>query len=134
MATFREVLLKSCEYYSTLQEKVEAAVESAESGDFHIVASMVVEFKDVLVEIKKIDRQLYTLSNATLIKENIELWNKRMQLIENNSEYHQKHLPHLQSIMALQQADLKTVKSGIRGMNGYHSGTNQTGSLISEST
>lgn len=134
MSTFKEVLLQSCDFYTTLQDKVKAAVDSAENGNFQAVASIVDEFMDVLAEIKKIDRKLYTLSNATLIKENIGLWNKRMQLIETNSDYHKKHLPHLQSIMAIQQADLKSVKSGIRGVNGYLSGTNHTGSLISEST
>ena len=134
MANFREVLLKSCEIYGLLHDKIKVAVRLAENGDFNAVASAVEEFKSILTEIQDIDQKLYTAADATLIRENKELWNKRSQLIEANSAFHQKNLPHLLSIMAIQKAELKKVKSGIRGMSGYQTGHKYTGELIKQST
>jgi hypothetical protein len=134
MANFLEVLLKSCDNYNILHSKIEAAVRFAETGNFNAVASTVEEFKSIFTEIKDIDRQLYALSNASLIKENIDLWNSRVQLIETNSAFHKKTLPHLLSIMALQQAELKKIKSGIRGMSGYQTGQKYAGALIKQSS
>ncbi len=134
MANFREILLNSCEIYQILQDKIEDAVCFAESGNFTEVASTVEEFNSILAELKDIDRQLYALANAALIKENISLWNDRVQLIETNSAFHTKKLPHLLSIMAFQQSELKKVKSGIRGTSGYQTGQKQTGALLKQSS
>lgn len=134
MDTFKEYLLESCNSYQKLHEQIEAATAFAESGKFAEVALAVEEFKATVTDIKRIDKKIYAMSNLTAINDNADLWTKRTQHIETTLRFHQKSLPHLQSIMAVQQAELKKIKSGMKGMSGYHTGTKQTGRLLHEST
>lgn len=127
------MLTRSCQLYKKLHEKTAAAVELADQGKFDAVAEAVTEFTSLLDEIKELDSQINSRATENAISNNQTLWDQRVQIMGDVHHYHTETLPILSSKLAMNQAELQKIRKGIKGMNGYHSGTQQTGQRIKNS-
>ena len=134
MDIFTELLNKSCQHYQQLHEEIVAAVELAKQSKFEEATISITKVNNLLAEIKIADKKLFSLAEKDKIDSQLELWNKRSDLLKSTLEFHDNNIIHMKSILAMKKDQIQKIRGGRRGLNGYHVGAKETGKLIQNST
>ena len=133
MDDYTTILEQSIELYHKLFSIVTEAVENAHDNCLDRLTEKTKKIGILFDEIESTDKKLVTICTEHGAHKNKDLWQEREDIMKQVLDYHGKQIPHLTSILAVKKAELQNIRTGRRGLSGYHTGNKQTGKLITNS-